>query len=302
MTRRIGRMSMLGCALVATTVFAATAERPRVVVMGVTTSGEKLKALADSISEQLLTELGKTEKVEVMGSSDVAAVLGMERQRATMGCADDTSSCVAEISAALGAPWLVTGSIGQSGKTTRLDLKLIRARDGKVVFRDGRNIKDESEVYDIVSDVVSLLVKKIDLAAAASGTGTAGVPGLVVEQPAAGPSRAGPWVTIGVGAAALVTGGIFVGLGSSLRSSTQESLKGQPASVTDTSVPDYATARGALETASSQMLMGAIIGGAGLLAAAGGVTWLMLGASEPAKSSQLRVLVGPSALMVQGEF
>ncbi len=51
-------------------------------------------ALADGLRKQGL---------EVVTAQDIATLLGMERQRALVGCADDASQCMAELANALGA-------------------------------------------------------------------------------------------------------------------------------------------------------------------------------------------------------
>lgn len=142
---------------------ATEAEPIRVVVMNVGASDASLQSLANALAEQILTELSRTKRIEAMGTSDVSAVLGLERQKALLGCADQGTSCLAEISAAMGAPYLVTGHLARAGKATRIDIKLIRASDGKALHRDGRNFRDESEMFDLVGGMVKSLVAELKL-------------------------------------------------------------------------------------------------------------------------------------------
>lgn len=285
------------------------AEKPRVVVLGISGSSEKLKQIGESVAEQVLTELGKTELVEAMGTSDVQAVLGMERQKQMLGCSENSTSCLAEISAALGAPWLVSGTIGQFGKTTRLDIKLIRAKDGKAIFRDGTNFQDESELFERVTGIVAKLVARMDLkkephvdtpvkvepvVVAPSVTGPVEPP-LSVTAPA-GPAQAaapvGPWVMTGLSAGVVIGGAVMVGLGAAQRADTQKAL----ASLTP---PSYGTARRDLGDGDTMMLVGGIVGGVGVAALGTAIGWLIMGKTEAPKVS---LGVGVGSIVVQGEF
>lgn len=139
------------CAVVMT----ATAERERLVVLEVTAGDEGTKRAARMVEEQLLTELGRAGTFEVTGQSELSAVLGLERQRQLLGCAE--SSCFAEIGGALGARWLVMGSLGRFGSKLRLDLKLIDARQGKAAAREGKVLESDDELFPAVSQFVGTL-------------------------------------------------------------------------------------------------------------------------------------------------
>lgn len=306
----------------------ALAERPRVVVIGVSASNEKLKQVGATIAEQILTELGRTERVEAMGASDVQAVLGLERQKQVLGCTEASSSCLAEISSALGAPWLVSGTLGQLGKAMRLDLKLIRVRDGKAVFRDGKVLKDESEVFDAVTEMAKQMVKKMDLPPEAPKPVAAAVepapkpardapaltpvpaapapstPALVAapSPQEAGPRGVGPWVVAGGGAVAAVAGGLLVGWGLSTRSAALARVGTANAPIPPgTEVPTVEETRTALTTANTVMWTGGVVAGVGVLAVGGGLFWRFGPGSGESKAS-VTLVPGPGSLAVQGAF
>ena len=96
---------------------------------------EVAQGQADLLSEVALTEAARFKTVEVLGESDLAALLGHERQKALLGCQED--SCMAEIGGAMGASWLLVGSVGRIGQATRVDLKLIDVKKAKVLARVG---------------------------------------------------------------------------------------------------------------------------------------------------------------------
>jgi TolB-like protein len=251
------------------------APRPKVVVLSVGYSEDSLQKLSGSIAEVILTELGRTRKVEAMGTSDVSTILGLERQRQMLGCAEESASCLAEISAALGAPWLVTGSLARLGKALRIDLKLVRARDGKAVFRDGRSIKDETETFDVVAEMVRAMVGEMEL----------GPDGAAVEAKPQAPSPPGSTarvVLLGAGALAAVGGGVLLGLGASQRGDV----------LTHPEKYTYAQGDTALRSANSSMLLGGVIGGVGLAAAASAAVWMAL-ARPPEGAPTVSLLAWP---------
>ncbi len=276
----------------------AAAERPRLVVIGIESSSDALRKDADLIAEQVLTELGRTGLLDAMGTSDVSAALGIERQRQLLGCDESSTSCLAEISNALGAPWLVTGSLGRLGKTMRLDLKLIRAKDGKAVFRDGKSITDESEVFDVVTGMVKRMVASLGLEKA-PGAAAAGLEASPPGSPS-GLQRAAPWVVAGAGVVAIVAGGLVASSGWSLRSNTLGTIGTANTPLPENQVvPTYDEARAALNDANRLLWVGGAVAAAGVLAAGGGLAW-KLGSSggEP----KAEVAVGPGAILVRGEF
>lgn len=67
---------------------------------------------------------------KVISGRDLAAALGLERQKELMGCGD--SSCIAELAGALGADGLVVGDAGKLDDTYTLNVKVL-SRDGKTL-------------------------------------------------------------------------------------------------------------------------------------------------------------------------
>ncbi|HSN81376.1 MAG TPA: tetratricopeptide repeat protein [Polyangiales bacterium] len=99
----------------------------------------------------------------------------------------------------------------------------------------------------------------------------------------------GPWITIGAGGAALVTGAIFVGLGQR----DQNEVESAPPGSSYSSVEDIAE-RGPRRTKAGVALMG--IGGAAVL---GGIIWQLTGGHE---ETMPEVSIGPTGVSVRGVF
>jgi TolB-like protein len=122
---------------------AAQPRRLRVAVMDMRPLGtEGIKA--ELLSEIALTEASTVQGLDVVGKSDITAVLGLERQKQMLGCGEDTS-CLAEIGGALGVDYLLTGSLGRLGTLYRVDLRLVDARKARVLGRAGESVSGEEE-------------------------------------------------------------------------------------------------------------------------------------------------------------
>lgn len=91
------------------------------------------------LSEVALTSAGGSSKVETIGKSDIAAMLGFEKQKQMMGCGDDFS-CIAEVGGALGVEYMITGSVGAIGELHRVDVKLVEVRKARVAARAGETV------------------------------------------------------------------------------------------------------------------------------------------------------------------
>jgi predicted oxidoreductase (fatty acid repression mutant protein) len=81
------RVLLLAVVVVTPTAFAA--EKQRMVVLNLTASDKSLQPLAESTSELVSTELSRSKRFEIISQSDVATMLGVERQRQLLGCAKD---------------------------------------------------------------------------------------------------------------------------------------------------------------------------------------------------------------------
>lgn len=102
------------------------------------------------LSEVALTAAGASKRIETIGRSDIAAMLGFEKQKQMMGCGDDFS-CIAEVGGALGVEYMITGSVGAIGELHRVDVKLVEVRKARVAARAGETVS--GGVEDLVAAV-----------------------------------------------------------------------------------------------------------------------------------------------------
>ena len=94
----------------------------------------------------------------MIGKSDINSIVGFEKQKQVMGCAED-STCLAEIGGALGVDYILVGSLGGLGDLFRIDLKLVDAKRAKVRARVGVTVEGkESRLVAAIQKAVHDLV------------------------------------------------------------------------------------------------------------------------------------------------
>jgi hypothetical protein len=119
------------CTFVVIACAAAPAPAARLAAPGlsaVNIDAAEIAFLSDHLAQQV--QQAAHGSLEVMTSSALATLLGMERQRQLLGCAGESASCSAELAGALGVEGILTGSIGRFGETLQVNLKVVAARDG----------------------------------------------------------------------------------------------------------------------------------------------------------------------------
>ena len=99
----------------------------------------------------------------------------------------------------------------------------------------------------------------------------------------------GPWITIGIGGAAVVTGAVLLGLGQRDQKSVENAVPGSSYSI----VQEMAD-RGPKRSKAGVALMG--VGAAGVI---GGIIWQLTGGHEEAMPE---VSIGPTGISVKGTF
>ncbi|MGV3623190.1 MAG: hypothetical protein ACO1OB_20390 [Archangium sp.] len=137
-------MRILVAVLFATFAFSAGAvEKPRLVILDLTSAGGVDPTLARSLTEALGVEAQRTGFFNVTTQGEVATLLGLERQKQLSGCADDSSSCTTELAGALGAKFMMTGSVARFGAdAVQLSLQMQDTEKSRTVGRATRIAKD----------------------------------------------------------------------------------------------------------------------------------------------------------------
>lgn len=98
----------------------------------------------DSISGFVASEVERHSGGKVISESDIETIFKGEEKK--QQCGADSSSCLAEIGAALGVPEVVAGDLGRVGNFWFLNLKRIDVRNATVIKRASRNVEGDINV------------------------------------------------------------------------------------------------------------------------------------------------------------
>jgi len=136
---------------------------PAVAVMEFASKGGVTQEQMDALGELLANDIRELGTFRVIGKSDIQAVLQYEEKKTLAGCNDD--SCIAEIGGALGAQYVVVGSVSLFGETYLLNLKVLDVKKISVVKGVSEKIKGGQ---DALLDATSAAVRQIFVPLAAA--------------------------------------------------------------------------------------------------------------------------------------
>ncbi|MBL8924301.1 MAG: hypothetical protein JNJ54_35965 [Myxococcaceae bacterium] len=126
-------MTALLLALLATS---PAPERPRLVVLDLTGGPGVDVGMLQPLQTAIAAEVTARGFFEVVTAEDLRTLLGLERQRQLMGCTE--SSCTTELAGALGARFVLSGSLTKLGATWQLTLTTLDTQRGQPVGRSVR--------------------------------------------------------------------------------------------------------------------------------------------------------------------
>jgi TolB-like protein len=142
--------------------------------------------------------------LDVVSRTDVANLLGFERQKELLGCSSD-ASCLAEIGGALGVDYLFTGQVGQIGSQFHLSIQIVDAKKARVAARTSRFSEgNEDALLRATREAIVTVLAAVVPAAAGAGRPPP------ASAAASGPRRSA-WIAFGT-AGALLAGGAASGL------------------------------------------------------------------------------------------
>lgn len=218
-------------------------------------------------------------ELRVVTKKEIAALLGLERQKELLGCTDSSSSCMAELGAALGASTMLVGGIAHVGQRYQVTLKLISATDGTPSSVQSARAESEEVLFDVLAQLgrraaADLLTRSGRPQAAGPALATHGT--IVTSRPWPWVAAVASVISLGVGAGFLVDA---TNVGQRL---TVETLA-------------YETARSLRDHANRSQTVGAVALVTGAVAAAAAVGLFLFG-GEP--GSRVALFVSPSGLHV----
>lgn len=98
---------------------------------------------------EVLANAMTRDTLRVVTPRELATLLGIERQKALLGCGADGASCLAELEGAVGAEAVVLGDVAHLGKLYRADLKVIDPRSGAPIATQSFQTETEEELAEL---------------------------------------------------------------------------------------------------------------------------------------------------------
>ena len=123
-------------------------EKPKLIVLDLTAAGID-ERISSALSEAVTTEAANRAIFQVVSSKDVQTMLGVERQKQLLGCSEG-SSCLMELGGALGARFVMSGSVARLGPSFQLSLQTIDTKTAQPVGRSSRIAKDLGELRGLI--------------------------------------------------------------------------------------------------------------------------------------------------------
>lgn len=141
----------------------------KIAVVGLSPRGGISPETTQLFTEALVAELRRQPGTSVLSDADIAAAIGLERQKQLLGCTDD-ASCLTEIGGALGVDRLVHGSIGRVGESLVVTLTSIDPQSSRAMSSVSERLKGTSD--EIFLDALPSMAHQLMLEAAGAQPAT----------------------------------------------------------------------------------------------------------------------------------
>lgn len=140
---------MLPLATLIASLAATSPAEVRVAVPGLAGVGVD-ERLAGFFSEHLASQLS-LQGARVITSKEIGTLLGFERQRQLLVCAEDSNQCIAELANALGVDGILMGDVARLGATYQLNLKILAATDGRPLAKYAAQVESDEQMLTELS-------------------------------------------------------------------------------------------------------------------------------------------------------
>jgi TolB-like protein len=263
------------CVAVATWSCVALAEKPHMAVVDLEVAGGVEPSIGRALSEAVAAEVAAKGFFQVISAKDIQTLLGHERQQQLLGCSEQ-SSCMSELAGALGARFVLAGSVAKLGDAFQLTLEAIDSQKVKPIGRSVRIARGLDALQAQLPYAVS------------EATGTPAPPP---------PSHLLAYAAMASGSALVIAGGVvgFQGLSQETSVSKELSL-----GATD---PAVLKPSSYYQDAASQIRLQKSLGLAGLIAGAGLVgLGFFLNPKDVVGHATLSLAPGGASVAVAGSF
>lgn len=235
--------------------------------------------LGDFYTEHLAQQL-TFQGVRTQTPKDIAAVLGHERERKLLGCAEN--QCTTELGQALGVDGLLLGTVTRLEKTYQLNVRIVSTVNAQPLATASTTSEDSDRFVASFSLVAQQLAKQLSVKL---GREIAADASVSVTTSATTVKRLS-WLPLVGGAAGAVVGGIFF----SQAASTHTRLVTRTGTALS---PDESAAL--VANGQRQQLIGWVGTGIGIAGVAAAATMFFLGGNEEVRAS---VAIGPGATTI----
>ncbi len=169
---------------------------------GVNVNRDVATFYSDHLAQQLVGQ-----GLRVITAGEISGLLGMERQKELLGCAESSASCSAELANALGVDAMIAGSIGRFDGMFQINVKIIGATDGRTLSFFSKQVAKERDVLAALNDAAEAMAPVV--VRAIRGDSAAAAPVGIVSKPMT-PLRKWSFAPAGAGMAGVVVGAVFL--------------------------------------------------------------------------------------------
>jgi hypothetical protein len=136
-------------------------DKLRIAVTDLKVSDEIPDMMVSSFADIMTETLDKQGAFKAISMRDIARMMDFEAEKQGLGCSDD-SSCLAEMVGALGAQYLVTGSVALVGEQYLVQLQLFDIDAAKVSQRESRDFTGApSGLLEVIEGTTKTLVREL---------------------------------------------------------------------------------------------------------------------------------------------
>lgn len=111
----------------------------------------------DYFADQLTAQGG----LRITTKSEISALIGMERQKALLGCTDASAQCLAELAGALGVDALIVGNLVKVGTGVAATVKIVRANDAEPIASASGRFDDDGRLLDWLRDLAPGMAQRV---------------------------------------------------------------------------------------------------------------------------------------------
>ncbi len=218
-------------------------------------------ASARLLTDFLVSELSNRPQLQVFGQSDLESLLKVAREQKNLECNTDADACLAEVAGAMGAQWLVGGTVGLLGDRLVVSIRLTDTRHHQMLGHVSEQTRGGTEA--LLGVIRELVPKLLDQAEPNTALSSPAHPHAVLSYLFLSGALA---LALGSG----ITGGVAYSDWSTVSAASTQKLSGVGSPNSSMLEGGYSSTKGAVEPLgiTSEVLLG-------LAAGLGIATWVV---------------------------